>query len=91
MELSSIAAATPLPEDGLSRLLPEELSNDGDKRLTKLSQMLLKPEVSSGLIPNGSKTEASELLELITRPRFHDLALQVFLLVFVETEKKLPL
>jgi len=23
--------------------------------------MLLKPEVSSGLIPNGSKTEASEL------------------------------
>lgn len=53
--------ATPRPEDGLSLLLPEELSNDGDKTLRRLSQMLLRPEASFGLMPKGSNVETSEL------------------------------
>lgn len=61
MYVSLTGPATPRPEEGLSLLLPEELSSDGDKTLRKVSQMLLKPEASFGLMPKGSKVEASEL------------------------------
>ena len=52
--------ANPRAED-FSFFVLEALSNVSDHKPRKLSQVAVRPEDTSGLIPKGSKTESSEL------------------------------